>query len=294
METTSGTIVVGIDGSTSSENALLWAIDQAKIERRALTLVHAVHAMSPTSMDWGVFYPEHAREAMQVEGHEVLAKAKAMVESRGPEVEVHEVFRFDDPRSVLLTLAASAAMVVVGSRGRGALRRMLLGSVSVSVSAHAPCPVVVHRSGKEGVVRRGILVGADGSEESQAVLEFAFREAALRSLPLTVLHCYFDTQVGPSAYYALEAAPDLASEQLLLADSMVGVADKFPDVVAHTELAADLPQRALVHLSEHMDLVVVGVHHSGALAKFLFGSVSRAVIEHASCPVATVPLTGSR
>lgn len=290
MESKAGTIVVGVDGSTSSENALLWAVDQARIEQRTLTLVHAIHAISPRSMDWAVFYPEDSQEAMRAEGHEVLGRARSLVERRAPEVEVHEVFRFDDPRAVLLMLSATAAMVVVGSRGRGTLSSMLLGSVSVALSAHAYCPVVVHRPGGRGDVRNGVLVGADGSEDSRIVLEFAFREAALRGLPLTVLHCYWDTQVGPSAYYSLEPVTDLASEQLLLSESMVGIAEKFPAVVAHTELAADMPQRALVHLGERMDLVVVGVHRGGALSKLLFGSVSRSVIEHANCPVATVPV----
>ena len=58
-------------------------------------------------------------------------------------------------------------MVVLGSRGRGPMRTLLLRSVGVAVTKHAECPVVVVRPGNRGLVRNGVLVGADGSEHSQ-------------------------------------------------------------------------------------------------------------------------------
>ena len=92
-------------------------------------------------------------------------------------------------------------MLVLGSRGRGQLRSLLLGSVGVALVRHARCPVVVHRPGHAGTVRDGIVVGADATEESLPVLEFAYREASLRKLPLTVLYSYWDIQGGTMGAY---------------------------------------------------------------------------------------------
>lgn len=291
MDTEAGTIVVGTDGSESSKRALAWATSQAVAEHRELTLVHTIEAATPAYLDAAAVFPTTARDALNVAGQAVLDDARAEVERTAPGLEVHEVLAFEDPRQTLLDLSRDAAMVVLGSRGRGRLRSLLLGSVGGALVRHAGCPVVVHRLGNPGVVRNGIVVGADGSEESRVVLEFAYREASLRSLPLTVLHCYWDVQAGTAAaYIANELEADLASERLLLSESMAGLGQKYPDVVVRVEMAGGLPQEALVRMGERMNLIVVGAHHSGRLSRMLFGSVSISVVEHATCPVAVVPL----
>jgi len=286
-----GTIVVGVDGSQQSHRALLWAVEQAASERRALTLVHATHAVSPAYLDAAIVVPEEARAALLAEGQEVLTQAHAEVERLAPELVVNEVLRLEDPRVVLLDLSNDASLVVVGSRGRGKLRSLLLGSVGVALARHAQCPVVVHRPGNAGTAGTGILVGADASEESLPVLEFAYRQASLRNLPLTVLHCYREV---PAAAYGSYVTPaevtDLESERLGLAESMAGFAEKYPDVHVHSEMTNGAPQEALVHLGEPMDLVVTGSHQAGRVSQLLFGMVSISVVEHATCPVAVVPL----
>ena len=171
------------------------------------------------------------------------------------------------------------------------VRSLLLGSVGVALARHAQCPVVVHRPGNPGIVRNGVLVGADGSEGSRAVLEFAYREASLARLPLTVLHCFWDVGAGSLGGYVVpEALVDLQAERLLLAESMAGMSEKYPDVAVRTELARGLPQDAVVHLGDRMNLVVVGTRQAGTLAQMMSGSVSIAVVEHARCPVAVVPV----
>ena len=289
MDTKSGTIVVGVDASDSSLRALAWAVEQAQVEHRAITLVHAVNAITPAYTDAATVYPEEARVALRDDGQQVLAAARAAVQRSVPELEVHEVLRLDDPRNVLLEMSRDAAMVVLGSRGRGKLKSLLLGSVGVALVRHAHCPVLIHRPATPDVVRNGVVVGADGSEESLAVLEFAHRQASMRNLPLTVVHCYWDVNTGRSAPYAVSAAPvDLEAERLHLAESMSGMAEKFPDVKVFAAVARGLPQEVLVSLGERMNLLVVGAHQAGRVSRMLFGSVSVAVVEHASCPVAVI------
>ena len=123
------------------------------------------------------------------------------------------------------------------------------------------------------------------------MLEFAYRQAALRRLPLTVLHCFWGVQAAVGgAYLGTDRVADLESERLLLAESMAGLAEKHPDVTVRTRMASGLPQDQLVRMGERMNMIVVGAHQRGRVQRMLFGMVSIAVTEHAVCPVAVVPL----
>ncbi|GAB2445119.1 universal stress protein [Nocardioides hungaricus] len=258
METTlipSGTVVVGVDGSPSCAAALDWAVGHAVRERRQLTLAHGYDPVRP-------------------DGRELLRAARARARELAPDLAVHEALRPADPQVVLQELASNAATLVVGSRGRGPVRSVLLGSLGLVLARRATCPVVVVRPGHPGLVRYGVLVGLDASERSRPVLEFGYRQASLRDLPLTILHS--DILHGGSD----------ADAGLDVAEAIAGLAEKFPEVRARTRLVADDPAEALARESQRMDLVVVGAHHGGAL----HASVTSAVIERAACPVAVVPL----
>jgi nucleotide-binding universal stress UspA family protein len=135
------------------------------------------------------------------------------------------------------------------------------------------------RPGNPGVVRNGVLVGTDGTEQSLVPLEFAYRQASLRRLPLTVIHCF-----GASRSDGVED-----EVRLTVAETLSGLGEKFPDVRARIELAGGSADEAIVRASERMDLVVLGAHHGSALAAVLSRSVATAVVEHATCPVAIVP-----
>ena len=290
MSTEQGTIVVGIDASEQSMRALDWAVEQSVVEHRTLTLVHAVHVASPAYLDAAVVYQPDAETLLRREGQQVLDDALAEVARVAPDIEVDLVLRVADPRAVLLELSHDAAMVVLGSRGRGQLRSLLLGSVGAALVRHAHCPVVIHRPGKRGLVRNGVLVGIDATPESRTVLEFAYREASLRDLPMTILHCGWDQQSDAlGAHLVAESFIDPESERLALAEAIAGMGEKYPDVRTTTEVLRGLPQEALVRVGERMNLIVVGAHVPGHTRHRLFGSVAASVVEHADCAVAVVP-----
>jgi nucleotide-binding universal stress UspA family protein len=290
MNTKPGTIVVGVDASDQSLRALTWAVEQSIAEHRTLSLVHALHVVPQSFMDAAIVYQQDAETRLRAEGQQVLDDAVAEVERIAPDVEVDQVLRITDPRAVLLELSRDAAMVVLGSRGRGQLRTLLLGSVGTALVRHAHCPVVVHRPGNPGIVRNGILVGVDASPESRTVLEFAYREASLRDLPLTLLHCGWDAQADAlGAYLVAESIVDLETERLALAEAIAGMAEKYPDVRTTTEIVRGLPQEALLRAGERMTMIVVGAHVPGHTSHRLFGSVATSVVEHATCAVAVVP-----
>jgi nucleotide-binding universal stress UspA family protein len=180
----------------------------------------------------------------------------------------------------------------VGSRGRGQLGTLLLGSVSVAVVRHARCPVVVVRPENESTVRSGVLAGVDASPDSLPVLEFAYRQASLHDLRLTILDCTWDIQGGTmGAYLVADEMADLEGERLALAEAMAGMQEKYPDVHVTTRLGSGLPHEALVTSGDQMDLIVVGAHQKSRISHALFGSVSVSVVESATCPVAVVPLS---
>jgi nucleotide-binding universal stress UspA family protein len=139
-------VLVGVDGSTSSKEALAWAARYAGLTGSPLDVVIVWHMPStlgwetPIPTDWN---PENdARSILETEVEEVLGSAHPggtrLTVLQGP------------PAKVLAELAHSASILVVGSRGRGQVAGMLLGSVSEALVRHAPCPVVVVRDGTEG------------------------------------------------------------------------------------------------------------------------------------------------
>ncbi len=289
-----GTIVVGVDGSASGERALGWAVDQAVAEGRPLTLVHAISPAGALWLDAASMDHRLGLEAMRSSARALLERARAGVAARAPELTVHEVQRVADPRDLLQELSVEATLLVVGSRGLGPVRSLLLGSVGLALSRHAACPVVIHRPGHPGRVRNGVVVGVDGAPCSLPTLEFAYRQASVRSLPLTVLHCFWDVRrtYGTPELVAATATT-LEEEKLLVAESVAGLSEKYPDVRVSTKLVCGFADQALTAAGERMDLLVVGAHHGGAVAEIVFGSVAASVVEHATCPVAVVPVVAS-
>ncbi len=285
---THGRIVVGVDGSEHAARALRWAVEQAVLENRGLVLVHAI---APTEADRLAADAGGYKSAGMPESvRELVARAREDVEQRAPGLDVAEVVRIGDAREVLIEASRDAAMLVLGSRGRGRLRSLLLGSVSAAVSQHAACPVVIHRPGNPGIVRNGVLVGVDESKRSLPVLEFAFRIAAQRDLPLTVMHCYSEVLVPAGPVVTVLPPVDVEDQRRGLAEVLAGFGERYPEVRTQVEVARGVPAVDLAHRAEKMNILVVGAHHGGVAGAVLFGSVSTGALEHATCPVAVVPV----
>lgn len=284
-------IVVAVDGSDHANRAVLLAADQAAVEARPLVVLHAGGPGAMGDIAWG------AHEGIQPQGLDdalrsaqlLAGEAAELAERHRPGLTVMSAAVIGDPRQVLVDLSERVHLIVLGSRGRGTVRSLLLGSVSAAVSKHAACPVLVVRPQHPGAVKRGVLVGADGAPESFPVIEFAFRYASLHGLPLTVLHAYWDAVALVATADGTTVESDVEDLRLLVAESVAGFREEFPDVHVTTELRVGLIEECFNEGSQVWDLVVVGRHPVHPVTKFLRGSVSTAILERSSSPVAVVP-----
>ncbi len=287
-----GSIVVGIDGSDHADHALVWGAEQAHLEDRRLVVAHGLRGTLPLEVDW--FGPTGGAPAALARiasdaGTALVDAAVERVTATRPGLEVDRHLVRDDPREVLIAAAREAHLVVVGAHGRSRWRSLALGSVSAAVSRHAACPVVVTHDHVPSD-HRGILVGADGTAESLPVIEFAFRQASLHRVPLRIVHAFWD--IAGERAHGRRVGPDEAGVEdlrLLLSESVVGFAEKFPDVAVDPQLARGLVDLVLTEDSQAHSLVVVGRRAPFSWSRLLYASATTAVVERARGPVAVVP-----
>ena len=289
MSVVHGTVVIGVDGSEAGSAALLWAVRAAALEGRGLTVVHATGFAGAMDDLEDVLASE--RGLLSV-GRSIVREAVREARAADWTVGVESVVTTGDPSTMLVEASETAAMVVLGARGRGAVVSALLGSVSAPVIREAACPVVVVRSAAD-VLRDGpVVVGVDGTPASTAAVEHAFHAASVRGRPLTVLHATWDLREHVSSVVDLRTYAQKVNlseeEERLVAETMAGLGEKYPDVAVTEMYRRGDPVHQLVEASRAASLVVVGTRGRRLVRSRLLGSVSRGVVERAECPVAVV------
>jgi nucleotide-binding universal stress UspA family protein len=266
-------IVVGYDGSAGSAQALAWAAREARARRRVLTVCHAWasgYAVPPGEItDLGL-----ARQR----GEQVLAKGLQLAQDLMGSAEVRPLLAAKPAAGALCECAADAEMVVTGSRGLGSLAGLLLGSVSSQVAEYASGRVVVVR-GRRRVPGRSpgpIVLGTEGSGASEAAVEFAFEEAALRGTFLLAVCALADAPATLGGGHRIRAD----FEHLITRWER-----KHPGVAVRRHVADGAARGALLEAAHEAQMLVVGARGSGGIAGMMLGSVSRALLEYAPCPV---------
>lgn len=139
-----GPVVLGVDGSPAGEGAIRFAFDTAS--RWGVPLI-ALHTWSDLTVDdlFTVAQPQLDWNVLEAEEHKLLAQRLAGWQDKYPDVEVRRMVTMSRPAHSLVQQGRQARLIVVGSRGRGGLRGMLLGSTSQALLHHSPCPVAVVR-----------------------------------------------------------------------------------------------------------------------------------------------------
>ncbi|WP_051027078.1 universal stress protein [Nocardia higoensis] len=282
-------IVAAVDGSESSRQAAAWAAAEAALHGSTLHLLTSV-AVS-TGYGSGLTLPEPELEILQAEGERLVAEVRDEIAKSAPaELKITTEATFDFVIPALLAYSERVRMIVVGSRGLGAFRRGLLGSVSTSVTRHAQCPVTVVHETAAGVAEqwsgKPILVGVDGTENSVEAVEYAFETASRRGVPLIALHSWSDTNSLELGIVDWEAIA--ADEEALLAERLAGYSERYPDVAVRRVVVANRPVRSLLDTSADAQQVVVGSHGRGGFTGMMLGSTSNALIHTVECPITVI------
>jgi nucleotide-binding universal stress UspA family protein len=287
--TTPGTIVVGIDATAGSEEALRWALEDAATHREPVRLVCAYRrtmGYDPMLIWSGLPQPE--LEYSRTVAEDVVAQAIAQAAERDASVDVQGEAIDGNPVPVLVEESHHASLLVLGSRHRSAVGASMLGSVSAGVAARSACPVVV-LGGPAALAseRPAVVVGVDGAEESELLLAFAFDHASRHRVPLRALMVWHPDLLATMQWRAEPVVPKRA--ELWLSEALAGWGEKYPDVEVHGAVIRAHPATALTEWASSAQLLVVGSRGRNALVGTLLGSVSQAVLHHATCPVAVIP-----
>lgn len=137
-------VAVGVDGSEAAQTAIAFAAEEAS--RRGVPLIAVYAWMPPLTPGLEYLWSEELVESQRAAAEEAIAIGTAGLVQRYPDLQIQREIVQAPPVAALVQAAEGAEMLVVGSRGRGGLGRLLLGSVSHGVLQALPCPVVVTRA----------------------------------------------------------------------------------------------------------------------------------------------------
>jgi nucleotide-binding universal stress UspA family protein len=286
-------IIVGVDGSPRSEDALSFASRLAAVGGANLALLAAFAPGDRPRRPAENALREHASDVTR----KTLMRTRGLVDSES--VTTHAIADRSPARALhALAERDDAALIVVGSTHRGRVGRVLPGGTADRLLHRAPCPVAIvpidyRKRSREHMTSIG--VGYDGTQESRAALNAAAQIARALAASLRVVRV-FDA--------AWDATPALMASghgyvavhrrlQRRAREDLERLLAGLPEAtVAEAVFPPGRPPRELVTQSAGVDLLVLGARGQGPLRAVLSGSVSHIVVRDAACPVIVVPRAG--
>ena len=283
-------VIVGVDGSASSIDAVEAAAREAHLRGAGLRIVHAF-GRGPGHLGAPSWNPADRGLEPMVRG--ALARAEERAHAIAPDIEITRSVMAGEALEVLEIESRSASLAVVGSRGLSGFSGLLLGSTAVHLAAHGRCPLMVVRGRPDPA--GPVVLAVDGSEAGAAAVEFAFAEAALRKVPLLAVHVWntwseraYEGPGDPLNAVVADADRLIQAEQHLLDETVASWRKAHPQVVVELRLVRSRIRPALIDASRGAQLVVAGARGRGGFTGLLLGSVSQALLHHAHCPVTVV------
>jgi nucleotide-binding universal stress UspA family protein len=227
------------------------------------------------------------RNSMVDAGRQLLDRTATMLP---PAIKsVRKINELGSPAQVILDSAdnVSADLVVVGARGRGRLSEVVLGSVSHRVLMHGSRPTLIARGSARPVQR--VLVGVQGREDADRITHWLTQHRFAAPVELSVVNVVVPIGLD-DPYDPLGAKAWWDAAERYAEDFVKSTAAKLLDshYTVSTKVAVGSPAATLGEEATKADLVVVASHGRRGISRFLMGSVSHAVIHHATCPVLVV------
>ncbi|MFC8537884.1 universal stress protein [Streptomyces sp. NPDC057249] len=279
-------VIAAVDGSSHSMDALDWAAREAVVRGLPLLIVHVRQLARRTD-----------QEAQEREAGDLLASAVHRVARIAPGLRPTTLAPLDFPSAALVSLSRDASLLVLGSRGLGGFRSLMLGSNSLATASMAKCPVVIVHGGRDdeepagaGEVFPDIVAGVAADESSEGVLDFAFETAAAHlGARLRIVHGWtmFSSMLSGGPVFDRDAAADAAERSL--AELTAGWRAAYPQVEVMKEPVNGSATRTLVTASATASLTVVGRRRGGESLGLGLSPVAHTTLTHAMGPVAVVP-----
>ena len=274
-------MIVGVDGSEHGAVALRWAA--ARAERNGSEVV-AVLAW--TFLDQG-----HRALGEDLQTDFGASDAKRVLDEAISAAEISiDLTRktINEPAAeAIVKLAGPEDLIVVGPRGLGGFKGLLLGSVSLRVLELAPCPVaVIHGERQSAGGENVVVAGVDGSKQSLRALRWAATEAASSGESLRIVNAW---QVPAYAEMAMPEVFTALGEGALRLVSDAAEDPSLDGVTVERKVVCGGAARALLDHENDASMIVVASRGHGLVKRILLGSTSRQVAHHATVPVVVVP-----
>lgn len=284
-------LLVGVDGTEGSVEALRWAAHEAA--RRSWPLHVITCAELPVAVEAGMIgsgaITGTAMEGIVSEHEAVNQRAVNLARSFGLPIEVTGETVLGAPAYALVGAAQSDDIIVIGATSHPGRLSDVLGSVA-SVVAHRArgAVVVVHGTDRRDAAIGRVAVGVDGSPGSDAALLWAADQAVRCMAELVLVHGWTYPYQGPRTGVT-EPRDDMRLDAMrTLEASTLKVKEAAPSLRCHSIISEQSPAKAIIDAGKDADLVVVGSRGHGGFASLMLGSVSRTVLQHSAVPVAVI------
>lgn len=279
-------IVVGVTGRGENTAALRYAAQLAEQDKRRIVLAHATHHTLPPPAASALV----ASDPIEDVGRRLLAQVVDEAKSLGID-EPEAVSRPDAAMHLLTELSRTASMVIIQHRRLSEVRRVFTGSTSAGVAAHAHCPVTSVPEGWRPESPFGkVTVGVDEYGGPSGVLRLGFESAAALGASVTVLHAWrMETTYDDLIVKRVGVEPWREHVLEHLSTAVKAASAEHPDVKVDVQTEYKWAADALQEASSHSDLLILGRHSRPTALSLALGSLSRALIRHAHCPVLVMP-----
>ncbi len=284
-------VVVGVDGSEGSFEALIWATHHAwrtelPLKIVTVTEIPAVYtAAGVPALPLGSTFDDLLRQGLDV-NNRAIDDANAF--DLG--ISVSGTAVVGTPVVGLVEATPPGDVLVVSATSHKGRMTDVLGSVATGVvhRSHGPV-VVVHGPVAYNAPLNRIVVGIDGHDESRTALEWACQLAVKTGAAVELVHAWEYPYRTKDAVFGSPQA-EMQRDATALADSVVAqLSEEHQASIEATHVLEGITSDVLIDAATNADLIVVGSRGRGGLRSLLLGSVSRKVVQHAPCTVAVVP-----